>query len=168
MDDRSFRLGDHGRYPPITSTASTARIGNKLNLTENKNHRIQLYQADWKIWFLGGGLGGALGLCILAVALTINASSAVPSVATVVLGAVHSVFLVGFWVARFKTEFRLAWWITMAVSSVCTLLLAFALQYYSSVPLGAGSLFTLSFMQAVFAITLPLHYNPLHLDADGG
>ena len=129
---------------------------------------MQLCHADWKIWFLVGGLGGALGLCILAVALTINASSTVPSIAAVVLGTVHGMFLLGFWAARFKTEFRFAWRITMVISSVCTLLLAFAFHYFSSVPLGAGSLFTLAFMQAVFAITLPMYYNPLLLDTDGG
>lgn len=128
----------------------------------------RLHQADWKIWFLGGGLGGAMGLCILAIILTINSGNSVPPLIATALGLTHGLFLFGFWLARFKTSFRFAWRVTMAVSSICTLGLALSLQHFSQNSQGAGSLYMLSFMQAGFALSLPLYYNPQKLDANAG
>jgi hypothetical protein len=107
----------------------------KMNQTERQ---MRLCDADWKVWFLGGGCGGAMGLCILAIILTLNGSSSAP------------------WMIA-------AWRVTMFTSSVCTLLLAFTLQNFSSLGYGASSLFILSFMQSMMAITLPMFYAPRHL-----
>lgn len=125
-----------------------------------KTDSLPLSRVDWKVWFLGGGLGGAFGLCTLALILNINNPSPLVFWAPILLGGVHAVVVCSYWINRHAASFIKAWRVTMTISATCTLLLALALFNDAAQSNSGSTLVMLAMLQGAFAVTCPMYYQP--------
>lgn len=129
----------------------------QIESTNNAASGLMLSSLDWRVWFLGYGLGGCFGLTLLAGvwSLLVDENQTL-GLSAIAISLAHVFTLVVFWLKRSTI-------LASSATRVCYLAGAFGIATVawlmnsgeSRLP-GLASLYSLAVMSLVFAFTAPL------------
>ena len=132
-------------------------IANELESEGSTCDRITVSELDWRVWFLGRGLGGCAGLTLFvglwSLAVDETRWLALTSLA---VSLAHACLILHFWRSRTTadaSQATMSCYLTGAVGITTVALVMNAIG--SKVP-GLAPLFSLAFMNFIMAFTVPL------------
>lgn len=122
------------------------------------NMPVMLLSLDWRVWFLGCGIGGCTGLSLLAGLWSLLVDTTrTPGVIAIAISATHFIYLWVMWSRRSKVLAKPAIRIGYLVSSIGIATVAILLNAIDSQVPAVSSLYILAFMNFVFALFMPMH-----------
>jgi hypothetical protein len=128
-----------------------------LDLENQANPFCTLSELDWRVWFLGYGLGGCFGICVcVGIWSVLVDDNQFPGWIAVAISLAHACLLALFWKRRSTTRLKTATAICYLAGALGIASVALLVTSGSSRVPGVGSLFTLALMNAIFAFTAPL------------
>ncbi|MCU0706849.1 MAG: hypothetical protein MUF23_01005 [Pirellula sp.] len=121
------------------------------------NPPTQLSALDWRVWFLGYGLGGCSGLCACVGlwSILIDDSPVFGSIALLISMA-HGGLLTLTWLKRSTVHAGIATTICFLVGAIGILSVAWLMKASGSRVPALGSLYSLALMSAIMAFAVPL------------
>jgi hypothetical protein len=129
----------------------------QIESTSHAASRLMLSSLDWRVWFLGYGLGGCFGLALLAGAwsLLVDENRAL-GITAIAISLAHFFTLVVFWLRRTTILARSATRVCYLAGALGIATVAWLMNSGESRVPGLASLYSLALMNFVFAFTVPL------------
>jgi hypothetical protein len=116
-----------------------------------------LSSLDWRVWFLGYGIGGCTGLSFIAGIWSIVVDATpTPGLIAMSISAIHFIYLALFWARRSSTLAKPAIRNGFLLGSAGIATVAFLLNANESRVPSANTLYALAFMSFVFAFVMPM------------
>jgi hypothetical protein len=116
-----------------------------------------LSSLDWRVWFLGYGLGGCFGLALLAgVWSLIVDENRTLGLSAIAISLAHGFILVVSWLKRSTIIAKSATRVCNIAGALGIATVAWLMTSGESRVPGLTSLYTLALMSVVFAFTVPL------------
>jgi hypothetical protein len=121
---------------------------------------VMLDSLDWRVWFLGYGVGGCFGLCLCAGiwSLLVDVDKSLGAF-TLAISMAHASLLVTFWLRRSTTLARRATRICYLAGALGITLAPLILTSGESRVPALGSLYSLALMNAIIGFTVPLTFS---------
>lgn len=123
--------------------------------------RLMLSSLDWRVWFLGYGLGGCFGLTLLVGvwSLLVDENRTL-GLSAMAISLAHGFMLVVSWLKRSTILAKPATRVCFIVGGVGIATVAWLMTSGESRVPGLASLYSLALMSFVFAFTVPLLTRP--------
>jgi ABC-type uncharacterized transport system permease subunit len=117
----------------------------------------KLSKLDWRVLFLGFGLGGCFGLAtILGMVSLITAGASWYAAIAITIGLLHGIILAVLWRSRERIQLRTGLRLALLASAVGLLTIQFVRHQLEVKDTAANSLYMLAFMQSILAFVHPM------------
>jgi|LakMenEpi03Aug12_release.lakeMendotaPanAssembly.Ray.scaffolds.fasta_scaffold307482_2 hypothetical protein len=138
----------------LTQMESTT---SQIESTSQAASRFMLSSLDWRVWFLGYGLGGCFGLTFLAGvwSLLVDENRTLGAFA-IAISLAHGFTLVVSWLMRSTILARSATRVCFMAGALGIATVAWLMNLGESRVPGLATLYSLATMNLVFAFTVPL------------
>jgi hypothetical protein len=145
----------------INSQVAMDVTSGQFDSTRQATRPIMLSSMDWRVWFLGYGLGGCCGLSLFAGiwSLLVDDNWSLGLI-SLVISLTHACLLAVFWLRRTTTMARSATRICYLAGAFGIALVALLMTSGDSRVPALGSLYSLALMSLIFAFTVPLLIQP--------
>ncbi len=167
LDFRDF-FGGHSVMVAVLPSQLKTIVSTQMEATttqiESTSHaasRLVLSSLDWRVWFLGYGLGGCFGLTLLAGvwSLLVDENRTL-GLSAIAISLAHGFTLVVFWLKRSTILARSATRVCYLAGALGIATVAWLMNSGESRVPGLASLYSLALMNLVFAFTVPLLTQP--------
>lgn len=116
-----------------------------------------LSSLDWRVWFLGYGVGGCAGLSLIAGIWSVLVDGTLfPAINAIAISSAHSTFLSLSWARRSTILAKPAIRNCFLLGSIGIATVAISMNEYDSLVPSLNTLYTLAFMSFIFAFVMPL------------
>lgn len=133
----------------------------QIETTSHSASRLLLSSLDWRVWFLGYGLGGCFGLTLLAgVWSLIVDQNRTLGLSAIAISLAHGFVLVVSWLKRSTILAKSATKVCYLVGALGIATVAWLMTSGESRVPALASLYSLALMNFVFAFTVPLLTRP--------
>lgn len=157
MQATSKLFGCHTVYPPKGIHYQDLSMSAHTRSSEVDKACWVLSSLDWRVWFLGYGIGGCSGLSLIAgIWSVVVDATPTPGLIAMSISAIHFIYLALFWARRSSTLAKPAIRNGFLLGSAGIATVAFLLNANESRVPSANTLYALAFMSFVFAFVMPM------------
>jgi hypothetical protein len=144
-------------YPPKGIHDQDLSMSTHTRSSEVDKASWVLSSLDWRVWFLGYGIGGCSGLSLIAgIWSVVVDTTSIPGLIAITISAIHFIYLAMFWARRSSTLAKPAIRNGFLLGSAGIATVAFLLNANESRVPSANTLYALAFMSFVFAFVMPM------------
>jgi len=148
------------QFSSIVATQMEATTS-QIESTGHAASRFMLSSLDWRVWFLGYGLGGCFGLTLLAGVWSLFVDeNRMLGLSAIAISLAHGFTLVAAWLKRSTILARSATRVCYLAGALGIAMVALLMSSGESRVPGLASLYSLALMNFVFAFTVPLLKQP--------
>lgn len=120
----------------------------------------KLSKLDWRVLFLGFGLGGCFGLAtILGMISLITSGASWYAAIAITIGLLHGIILAVLWRSKERIQLRTGLRLALLASAVGLLTIQFVRHQLEVKDTAANSLYMLAFVQSILAFVHPIMLN---------